>query len=148
MIITQSVIDIINRSVSDVPPETGGILGSSDGKQIDHVVMDMPGTNHLKMCAYYPNVAFLNQTIAQWQDNGVSFMGLFHTHFFGVRTLSIGDRKYIREIMNAMPESVDKLYFPLFVLPEREMVCYKALRTNRSAEVSEEAVIFQTQEYQ
>lgn len=143
MIIAQSITDIINRSVSDLPPETGGILGSTDGIRIDRVVMDLPRGDQLKMCAYFPNVAFLNQTIAQWLANGVSFMGIFHTHFFGVKTLSFGDRKYINEIMKAMPSAVDTLYFPLFVLPEREMICYKALRTNRTAEIREETVIVQ-----
>ena len=37
-------------------------------------------------------------------------------------------KKYICDIMNAMPEEIDVLYFPIFVLPDRKMTCYKAQR--------------------
>ncbi len=53
-------------------------------------------------------------------------MGIFHTHFANVSTLSCADIVYIENIMRAMPETVQHLYFPLYLLPSRELVCYQA----------------------
>lgn len=140
MRILKSVIDTIDRSITDIPPETGGILGSRDNELIDEVVMDLPASTNTRACSYYPNVDFLNHTIELWQRNDISFMGIFHSHFVGVRTLSGGDVKYINAIMSAMPQSVEALYFPVFVLPDRELVCYRAKKTKGAVEIMTEAV--------
>lgn len=141
MRILRSVTDKINDSISGLPPETGGILGSSDNKIIDTVVFDLPAPENTRPCSYFPNVEFLNQNIDQWQNNGISFMGIFHTHFGGVKTLSSGDKKYINAIMCAMPKGINTLYFPLYVLPERELVCYKAERLNGSVEILQDNTV-------
>lgn len=133
-----SVLDAINAFVSDYPPETGGILGSSDGKCVDKLVMDIPLKTSTRPCSYSPNVDFLNENIKIWQEQNVSFMGIFHTHFVGVKTLSCGDKKYINAIMAAMPDNIEQLYFPVFVLPDRTLVCYKAQRTCNEVEISSE----------
>ena len=143
MIITKSAMDIIHGSVTDLPPETGGLLGSSDGMCVDTIVMDRYGTQNVKLCSYCPNVTFFNQCIRQWQDQNIIFMGIFHTHFVGVRTLSSGDREYINAIMSAMPEQIDVLYFPLYVLPDRQLVCYKAKRTDKGICIEQEDVMIE-----
>lgn len=130
MRVLKSVIDIIDGSISDYPPETGGILGSCDDGVISEVVVDLPNAENIRPCSYFPNVDFLNSKIRLWQNKGVSFKGIFHTHFCGVRTLSEGDKKYIKAIVNAMPSEIKILYFPIYVLPDREMVCYKAVNSN------------------
>jgi len=135
---SSSIMKVINASVSDYPPETGGILGSSDGQLIDKLVMDIPIETTDRPCSYSPNVEFLNENIATWQKHGVSFMGIFHTHFVGVKTLSHGDKKYINTIMATMPDTIEYLYFPVFVLPERILVCYKAQRVCDEVEISSE----------
>lgn len=143
MRILRSVIDMINYSISGLPPETGGILGSRDNELIDEVVMDTPSPTNTRPCSYYPNVDFLNQNIRSWQNNGVSFAGIFHTHFGGARALSCGDKKYINAIMSAMPKQVEYLYFPVFVLPDREMICYRAVRANGNIDICAENLIFE-----
>lgn len=143
MRILKSVIDTINDSISGLPPETGGILGSHDNELIDEVVMDSPVPTNTRPCSYFPNVDFLNQNIKLWQDNGISFAGIFHTHFAGVKTLSCGDRKYINAIMCAMPQQINGLYFPVFVLPDRELVCYKAIRTNGIIDIQAEELVIE-----
>lgn len=143
MRILKSVIDTINNLVSDQPLETGGILGGHDNELIDEVVMDLPDSTNTRPCSYFPNVDFLNHTIEKWQKNGVFFRGIFHTHFVGVKTLSCGDKKYINAIMNAMPSSVDSLYFPVFVLPNRELVCYRAIKRHRTVEICYEEIYFE-----
>ena len=45
-----------------VPPESGGILGTSDGRIINHVLFDK-GLQEDNEGMYYPDISFLNQTI-------------------------------------------------------------------------------------
>lgn len=141
MKILKSVISTINDSISGLPPETGGILGKHDNELIDEVVMDSLEPANTRPCSYFPNVVFLNQNIKLWQDDGILFAGIFHTHFGGVKTLSCGDRKYINAIMRAMPQQINTLYFPVFVLPDRELVCYKATRSNGIIDIQAEELV-------
>lgn len=135
MKILNSIIKEINISVSDIPPETGGILGSSNGNVIDKLIMDHPSETPERPCSYSPNTNFLNHCINKWQENNISFMGIFHTHFVGVKTLSSGDRNYIYAIMAAMPDNIEYLYFPIFVLPDRILVCYKAVKCGSMVDI-------------
>lgn len=143
MRILKSIIDMIDSLVSEQPPETGGILGSHDNEFIDELVMDEPNPHAIKNCSYTPNISFLNQNIELWQNNNINFKGIFHTHYFGVKTLSCGDRKYITEIMHKLPKCIEYLYFPIFVLPNRELICYKAIRENEAILVEEEPLIIE-----
>lgn len=133
MNILTSVYQYILNSVPAVPPEIGGILGSVDGVvcecQID--------TGHCTSCGCYysPNVDILNNTIKNWQGAGILFHGIFHTHFFGVQTLSDGDIAYIDAILQAMPTYIGELYFPIVVLPEKLMVSYLAIRNGKTVEI-------------
>ena len=141
MEITKAVMDALKCRISGMPPETGGIIGSHDNKTVDEVILDLPDPANTRPCAYFPNVDFLNRHIAVWQNSGVFFKGVFHTHFMGVRTLSCGDISYINTIMDTMPPQIDTLYFPLFVLPDRELVCYTATRVNGTVDLYAEDVI-------
>jgi hypothetical protein len=141
MRIKKNVIDTISVSVAGLPYETGGILGSHDKIVIDEVVMDVWESSNAKPCAYSPHVYFLNQNIDLWQKSGISFMGMFHTHFVGVETLSCGDIKYIKAIMNAMPQRVGFLYFPIFVLPNEKLICYKAERVDGTVCIQRDELI-------
>ena len=142
MRVSKSVIDIINNSISNQPYETGGILGSHDNKLIDEVVIDLPNHTNTRPCSYFPNVDFLNKNIESWQNRDIFFIGIFHTHFGGAKNLSCGDKKYICAIMDAMPRQIEYLYFPIFVLPNRELVCYKAMRLNGIVDIqAEDSVI-------
>jgi len=138
--ITGEVLNVIAASVTDLTFETGGILGSRDGSAVDQVVMDRAFPSNTKHCAYAPNVGFLNGNIARWQERGIAFQGIFHTHFAGVTTLSPGDKEYIMTIMNAMPPGMDSLYFPIYVLPQGEVIGYRAVRGDGTVEIRPEDV--------
>ena len=138
MKISIEILDIIKKSTDGCPYEIGGILGSSNGEIIDSVVIDKPDTKPLRRCSYEPNVECLNQNIDLWQDNGVSFKGIFHTHFGGVKTLSCGDVKYINTIMEAMPSQIEYLYFPIFVLPDCKLISYRASITDGKVHIQED----------
>ncbi len=139
MKITKVVINYLNKHISENPPETGGILGSVDGETISEIILDIPqGTQY--NCCYFPNVNFLNSCLRQWSDNQIYFMGIFHTHFANVQTHSKGDISYITTIMNAMPHGIEELYFPIYVLPDRKLICYKAMKNKTTIDISKEDI--------
>lgn len=139
MKISTTAYNHLNSLIRASPPETGGILGSNDGAVITDIVLDIPSeTTHT--CAYSPNVTFLNACISNWLSEGKHFKGVFHTHFFGIKTLSSADKEYIASIMHSMPDSVTELYFPIFVLPNRELICYKANKTGSEIQLTQETL--------
>ncbi len=139
MLIAKKALDIINGHVDNAPPEIGGIMGSLDGHKVTEIIMDEPEGPRYN-CCYAPNVKFLNNCISDWKKSNVKFMGLFHTHYAGVKTLSSADVKYITSIMDAMPEEIKSLFFPVFVLPQREMICYKASKVLSTVSIEFERV--------
>lgn len=130
--------EIVNVAI-DAPPEIGGIIGGDNNVVKTHY-MDM-GVSSVKACSYTPNVSLLNGIISEWSVEGIQFMGIYHTHFFEVRTLSEGDIRYIRNILLAMPDEIDSLYFPLVVFPSRTMVCFKAIKKLDSMEICNDNLV-------
>ncbi len=139
MNILTDVYQYICNSAPSAPPEIGGILGSMNGVvckcQID------PGRPQSRGCFYSPNVDILNKTINSWQRDGILFYGIFHTHYFGVQTLSDGDIAYINAILHAMPSYIHELYFPVVVLPEKRMVPYLATHNGKTVDIKIDELI-------
>lgn len=129
--------EIINN-VPSTPPEIGGILGEHNNV-VSHVKFDC-GLMYTgkKKCGYMPDTKKLNKYIEGWQREGINFCGIFHTHFYGVETLSDGDINYIKKNMNALPEGTDCLYFPIVILPKRKIKVYSAFRKNTHITISYE----------
>lgn len=120
--------------------EAGGILGGKDGAITVYAVDKNQKSQH--PCTYIPDVAMLNQVIQQWYQEGLVLMGVFHTHHFGVRTLSDGDQAYIQKVMSAAPREVSRMYFPVIVMPVKEVVVYTATRAGDHIQIAEETIIF------
>lgn len=139
MKITAGVCRRILNAMPMKPPEIGGILGSSDGIISRYQLDD--GRNSGCGCFYSPDVTRLNTTIKAWQREEIAFRGIFHTHFFGVCTLSEGDIRYINTIMECMPSSIEHLYFPLVVLPEKQIVPFIAVRNGRTIEITKDELV-------
>lgn len=143
MKISTTAYNHLNSSIRASPPETGGILGSNDGDVITDIVLDIVldiPSETTYTCAYSPNVTFLNTCISDWLSEGKHFKGIFHTHFFGIKTLSSADKEYISIIMHSMPDSITELYFPIFVLPNQELICYKANKTGSELQLTQETL--------
>ncbi len=138
MKIHSQVYDEIMTVLREEPPEMGGILGKKD-ELICSYEIDYGKTGNHK-CNYYPMVHKLNSIIARWEREGIEFAGMFHTHFYGVETLSPGDEDYIIKIMRSMPSHIKELSFPIIVLPEKRMVSYKAIFVESHLEIAEEDV--------
>ncbi len=125
MIIEMEIYHKILSTFPSVPPEGGCILGA-----IDDVVCAFEydsGFPRLDMAVYMPNIEILNQVIQQWASEDTQFYGLAHSHPYGQRSLSSSDIAYIYTIMQAMPASIEKIYFPL-VFPGEEIISFVAIR--------------------
>ncbi len=118
----KNLLNLLQRLPEELP-ETGGIIGGKN-EEITEYWIDKTALKEKNMCRYTPDVDAINEQIRKWNQNNIVFLGIFHTHYFGVRTLSKGDIEYMYKIMRVMPSSVDVLYFPIIVFPEKEMVLY------------------------
>lgn len=130
--------EIVDR-IPDEIPETGGILGGHRGV-ITRVIFDEGIKDNVQMCHYIPNVCMLNECLAIWLEQGIEFYGLFHTHFFGVSSLSQGDIAYIKRILLAMPEEKKWLYFPIVVFPDKKIVSYRCSLDGEKLVVQDESI--------
>ena len=101
MKMVKSVYTKILENVPDHMPETGGMLGGQNGI-ITKVVFDDGKEDDFRRCHYTPNVVMLNGCLVEWSKSGIEFYGLFHTHFYGVSSLSKGDEVYIKKILEAI----------------------------------------------
>ena len=64
MTISEEIINMLDCSIPDAPPEAGGILGSRNGEEIDSVVFDIPDCKVPMGCVYSPNVDLLNDRMS------------------------------------------------------------------------------------
>ena len=126
MKLQQSMIQPLFSAFPKTEYEFGGILGGTDGV-ITQFYLDK-GLEPESYCEYRPDVDALNTCIAQWSEQEIEFYGMFHTHFGASKTLSLSDQSYIQTIMQAMPEEITQLYFPVILLPEKQIVSYIATR--------------------
>lgn len=124
MEVLNSIYKIIIENVHDHMPETGGMLGGQDGI-ITKVVFDGGKDDDFRRCHYTPDVVMLNSCLLEWSKSGIEFYGLFHTHFYGVSSLSKGDAVYIKKILKAMSQSKKELFFPIVVLLDKKIVSYR-----------------------
>ena len=127
------------HNVPDCLPEFGGILGGKEGI-VSRFFTDY-GMQSEWMCAYIPNVDLLNRVITEWQEDDVEFYGLFHSHFYGVETLSAQDRSYIKEIHAHLPAEILEMSFPLLVFPEKKIINYVSHRRSGDYEITREPVV-------
>ena len=137
MKIKKEVYEKILYSCPTVPPEIGGILGGSFGI-IDTVVFDA-GEKVLDSAVYVPDVNMLNNVLIEWQEDGISFYGLFHSHPSTQETLSQDDIEYITMIMHNLAQTVSQLYFPI-VIPKSHIIFYKAINQNHNISITRDNI--------
>lgn len=113
-----AVIESIKNTIGATNIETGGILGQL-GKQVDQFVFD-PGLVSLRD-EYIPNVEILNQTLVEWQRQGILFAGLIHSHQCRSK-LSYADLEYAKAILQTT--HIMSVYMHLFILGDSSIVSY------------------------
>ncbi|RKJ41241.1 hypothetical protein D7X94_05455 [Acutalibacter sp. 1XD8-33] len=72
-LITEEVFSQIHESIGSHTPETGGILGSSDGKHIDHFYFD--ATANITGATCEPDHNELNRVIGSCMNSAASLIG-------------------------------------------------------------------------
>lgn len=132
MTIEKEVFEKIIFLSSKASKEVGGIIGGKDNC-ISYFAID-EGIHTNERCIYKPNVIFLNEIINDWEQIGIDFYGLFHTHRGG-GSLSEKDIRYIKIIMNSMPNSIKELFFPVINCEEKTMIIYMAENKKEDIEI-------------
>lgn len=108
MLITESLYNLL-YNLPSAPPEMGGLLGQSKNT-INTIFVDSGKISFRKSCQYVPNELLLNQTISDWDAQGIIFKGIFHTHKegHGCQCLSSADIVYIRSIATVYKGNIIK----------------------------------------
>ena len=132
MIIMENVYNDVMEKCAISHIETGGILGGKN--DIIFKFEFDKGTNLSSVQHYYPNIEGLNACLENWLIENIDFYGIVHSHIHKLRDLSSNDIQYIQTIMNAMPEKIQLLFFPI-VLPGKEMLSFKAIRQNNKINI-------------
>ncbi len=99
-IITAEVYEEIRRTIGCRKPEQGGILGSSDGKHIDHYYFDK--TADRSSASYTMDTKALNKVIHEWNDNNIQLVGIIHSHPQGINKPSYGDMETAKHIIETI----------------------------------------------
>ena len=133
MLIEKKTFWELKQAVFSPPPEIGGILGGKNDI-VSFFKIDIPGEKEARYCEYHPNVDYLNSCIEFWINNGIEFLGVFHTHFPGGYELSKQDRSYIKQIVMSMPQKIRHLYFHVFC--SGQLIGYRATRYLDSVHIS------------
>ena len=108
VLITESLYNLL-YNLPSAPPEMGGLLGQSKNT-INTIFVDSGKISFRKSCQYVPNELLLNQTISDWDAQGIIFKGIFHTHKegHGCQCLSSADIVYIRSIATVYKGNIIK----------------------------------------
>lgn len=126
--IQEQVIQKIAKLCPPVPPETGGYIGKK-ADTICEFEFD-PGIVQTNAGIYVPDVIRLNAVMEKWNDKGISFCGILHTHLPGQELPSAKDRKFISDIMVLNDRLFESLYFPI-VIPGQGIYLYQAIRKKK-----------------
>lgn len=88
--IEENTYNNIMDTVGAVSPETGGIVGGNDGV-ITNFYYDINARNEEN--TYTPSLD-VNKVIREWNQYGIEFMGIIHSHPVDRQSLSSADIRY------------------------------------------------------
>ncbi|MDR1357751.1 MAG: ThiF family adenylyltransferase [Coriobacteriales bacterium] len=109
--ITHEVYSMIKNTVGTFRPETGMMLGTSDGQVIDHCYFDENA--QVSGGEYNPNIDHLNDIVLPtWNSRGISMVGFVHSHPCGYCTPSPWDIQYAGELLSILP-GLSKFVIPI-----------------------------------
>lgn len=108
MRIIKNIFNELLETFAQSPIESGGILGEKQGI-IVRFSFDNVYTSDRE---YVPNVMFLNKTIQLWQEQGVHFAGIVHSHPNGLYMPSPDDEKYAKKILS-LNSTLNKIFLPI-----------------------------------
>ncbi len=117
MIIQNNVIDQIRNTIGRCRNESGGLVGSIDGRSITHFAFDHESTEN----EYIPDVKKLNKLLSEWKEEKIRFFGIIHSHHER-KNLSAADVQYARQILDL--NRFGEVSMLLYILQTREMILY------------------------
>ena len=95
MKLSKKLFNEIIYTVEISPYESGGFLGGVNDT-VTNVVYD---SKNSYFASYIPDNDLLNDSIRTWAKNSIEFLGMFHTHYPNCASMSLGDEKFISELM-------------------------------------------------
>jgi len=115
--INSSVMQSIHGTIGKCNLESGGIIGSLDGRNITAYVFDHESSKG----EYVPDVQKLNHVISDWRKRRISFMGIVHSHKTR-ETLSYADVLYARKVLTW--NRMETILFPLYISDLKDLLVY------------------------
>ncbi len=135
ILIKKKVFDSILYNTPCPSPETGGIIGCKNN--IITSYYPDKGINNNRADCYQPSTSLLNEILVTWINQKIQFCGIYHSHYEGDIQLSVGDLKYIKNILFHIRSYSDSLLLPL-VFPKHKIIFYKARLQEETLFVSNE----------
>lgn len=108
----------ILSSIGSLRPEQGGALGMNESGVITSFFHDQTASK--SSCTYSPNNKLVTQVINTWEEEGISFCGMIHSHPGTYGSPSNGDMIYAERILKAMPKKLNgKMHMPIVTVDPR-----------------------------
>ena len=118
--VSRETIEKISRFLDSTQYESGGLIGSSNGENIDTFYYDIGRRSNTN--EYIPDVNKLQRELSNWDEAHIIFQGIIHSHSISDR-LSPRDIQVAREILNM--NKLSKLYMPIYLLNARKLFWYE-----------------------
>lgn len=115
--IERKVFENIMNTLGKCMCEAGGIIGGIKETDVTEFVFDGETSEN----EYIPNVDKLNNTIAEWSERNIYFLGIIHSHITR-KELSTADIIYARNIIKL--NKMHRILMPIFVLNTKELYVY------------------------
>jgi len=117
--VTTEVLDKIKSLMMSTVNESGGLLGTSNGKVIDLFWFDEGRRCNAR--TYNPDVKRWEERLLIWYDRKIEFCGIIHSHL-NKQILSSRDVKMAREILKL--NSINHVVMPVLVMKTGEVIWY------------------------
>ena len=114
LIIDKGVYEDMIKFIAVRPPESGGMLGGT-GRSINRFHFDEFA--YTDSNSYVPDTRTLNRIIQSWQNEGMRFMGIVHSHDQHPRLLSTDDLAFARSILRVNGAAISRVYFFIVICP-------------------------------
>ena len=117
------------------PPECGGILGAKQGEPISKFYFDESGASTPD--SYTPDYLTVNTILEQWELEGVSMVGIAHSHGEAEIMPSCGDLFYCERILLANPK-LGNFILPIVSCISKEIKAYVCTLKDGHIKVSQD----------
>ncbi len=135
MIIKRATLKKILQSFSELPIESGGIIGRKNGKICSLYIDSSYSNDH----CYIPDIEKLNKTIVAWALKGIEFAGIIHSHPNGLASLSQGDIQYAYNILDKT--KMKYIYFPVITQNKQGKCKLYVYRIDQNQSIEREKII-------